>query len=746
MDKDLEYYLMQARRIAEHRSEEAEKGIRKKYKDILAELKTFLADTYGKYADDEDKLTYALLQQKSEAARYLEEVTTVVNENFPEVSEEIRQLAFDVYTTAYDGMVKAVEKSDTTEELAKNLKGLRNITPEIAKRVVENPLHGLTLSQTLEKNRKIIIHEIKKELGTGLANGDRYSTMAKRLTKRVNIDYRKAIRIIRTEGHRVQEAGFYDSADDINKALDNGTTAMRLHKTWKTMQDSKVRIGKKADHRAMNNISIPLEELFDLGHGVTAEAPGNSGNAANDCNCRCFLKYELKEDEAAKKKLEEATKPKKKYVTQKVLKQQIEDAEKQQDEILKKYSFEKVHTMSKNDYLMIVASKEDYEKYLELEQNKSSWKMELEAKIKNSEKSKILKQKKLAEKQVEEWQKKVDNFDTSEQFENIWKDPVTVKDWKSKKDKIESKLAYFDSKFQEATDFEDENKWLSLIQNTQYFDEQGKKYYELVDELDRLIEEVNKLENKLKNPKAESSYAEAYTQKRKDNALWTTSKEESDDVLRPTTSKVWKAATEQEKDAAYDYTRGSGKFNRPLSGFEGGWYNKKGVGKVDLDYEGAKKEIEELTKLIEKSTQSKDVWLQRGCGTEAMESFFNMPDGKFSSMSNEEMQSLIGKKSRMYAFTSCGSAKGSGFSSDVILNIYCPKGTQMLYAEPFSHYSGDGGRNWDGESKQSYFGSEFETIIQRGASYTVTKIEKTSSGMIYIDLEVHPENGYELIK
>jgi hypothetical protein len=58
-------------------------------------------------------------------------------------------------------------------------------------------------------------------------------------------------------------------------------------------------------------------------------------------------------------------------------------------------------------------------------------------------------------------------------------------------------------------------------------------------------------------------------------------------------------------------------------------------------------------------------------------------------------------------FVSCGSAKGQGFSG-YILNIYCPKGTKMMYAEPFSHY-GDGAKlNWNGISKQSSFGYEDE--------------------------------------
>jgi hypothetical protein len=83
---------------------------------------------------------------------------------------------------------------------------------------------------------------------------------------------------------------------------------------------------------------------------------------------------------------------------------------------------------------------------------------------------------------------------------------------------------------------------------------------------------------------------------------------------------------------------------------------------------------------------------------------------------------------------SCGSAKGKGFSG-YIFNIYCPKGTKMMYAEPFSRYGKGSKINWDGISKQASFGYEDETIIQRGTTFKVIKVEK-KGGNIYFDLDV----------
>ena len=129
-----------------------------------------------------------------------------------------------------------------------------------------------------------------------------------------------------------------------------------------------------------------------------------------------------------------------------------------------------------------------------------------------------------------------------------------------------------------------------------------------------------------------------------------------------------------------------------------------------------------------------------------MESFLGLPSGTFQRMSQSELEQFIGYSGRRGSFMSCGVSKGKGFSHQpVICNVYAPKGTQMMYCEPFSSFGNGDGLNWNGVSTQSSFGSEAEILIQRGASFTITKVEKTG-GKIYIDMEVHPEQGYDLFQ
>lgn len=133
------------------------------------------------------------------------------------------------------------------------------------------------------------------------------STMARRISEQLDKDYKKATQIVRTECHRVREAGFQDSSERIYKTLQENDSDYVMTKTWKTMQDLSVRPyrkkgksfakGKGPDHTKMHGVTVLVNELFDLGtyngKKVTAKAPGQSGVAGHDINCRCYLSRDL---------------------------------------------------------------------------------------------------------------------------------------------------------------------------------------------------------------------------------------------------------------------------------------------------------------------------------------------------------------------------------------------------------------------------------------------------------------------
>lgn len=303
----LDSLLTQVRRIEEHRIRRAEAQIKKTYQGALGELRHYLADTYTKFAEN-DQLTFGILQKHGYYARFLEEVEKKINTLSPQVKRLIRSTVAQTYETTYNGFVETVKKAAGGRM---TFDGLKGCTPDVVRRAVENPIAGLTLNDRLEKNRKEIVHEIKKNITVGLTNGDRYTTMANRVKQSVDGSYRKAIRITRTEIHRVRQAGEWDSAMETDKQLQESGSGMRIEKTWKTMRDERVRPAKryktkkgwktgkqgKYDHKAMEGVSCLVDEEFTLPSGATTQYPGGSGIAGEDINCRCYLSYKLKKVE-----------------------------------------------------------------------------------------------------------------------------------------------------------------------------------------------------------------------------------------------------------------------------------------------------------------------------------------------------------------------------------------------------------------------------------------------------------------
>ena len=203
------------------------------------------------------------------------------------------------YEATYNGMVESVKKTAQGVDLGT----LKGCTPDVMKRAVENPISKLTLNDRLEKHRKEIVYDIKQNISVGLMNGDRYSTMANRIKQSVEGNYKKAIRIARTETHRVREAGNLDAATSVNDALKESMAGITMTKTWRTMKDERVRPSgkaKKYNHRKMGGITIPVDEEFTLPSGTKTMAPGQSGVAGEDINCRCYLSYGLKKLEKEK--------------------------------------------------------------------------------------------------------------------------------------------------------------------------------------------------------------------------------------------------------------------------------------------------------------------------------------------------------------------------------------------------------------------------------------------------------------
>lgn len=224
---------------------------------------------------------------------------------------------------------------------------------------------------------------------------------------------------------------------------------------------------------------------------------------------------------------------------------------------------------------------------------------------------------------------------------------------------------------------------------------------------------------------------EAFSQARKDAAHWDKSGgHKTDDLMHSVTGAAWMKFSESQKKSLAAYTGSAyGDINHALRN-------------EDISDQSTQSHIENMTAAIDQCEAPTDIWLQRGTNATAISKLFNVSEYQLNSAMSNGPQAVLDllKSSANFAqdkgFMSCGSAKGKGFTKDITLNIYCPKGTKMIYAEPFSVYGTAGaGASWDGKSKAGSISSEDETILQRGTMMVPRKVS-FKKGKMYIDVDV----------
>ena len=311
----LNRYLSTVRRIEEHREQSAVKELKKLYRRLMKEIGERVAESYARYADPETgAIDYAVLHRDGMDARLLEEIMRSTGIASLEECRIIEQLAKESYAKCYDGMVSAVQRAATDDALQESLQTIRAVAPEVIAEAVHNPVNGLTLADRLEKKRGEIIYGIKQSVGVGLSQGDRYDTMTRRIAETLaGADgaggyYGKAVRIARTEAHRVREAGNSDAAAALQEKA--ALAGYQMLKRWNTMKDERVRPNRRYktksgwksgkpgfyNHAAMDGVEIPISEDFKLPSGASGPAPGKMGVAGEDINCRCFLTYRMEKE------------------------------------------------------------------------------------------------------------------------------------------------------------------------------------------------------------------------------------------------------------------------------------------------------------------------------------------------------------------------------------------------------------------------------------------------------------------
>ena len=132
------------------------------------------------------------------------------------------------------------------------------------------------LYSRLGEDVSMLKRKISAQVSRGISTGMSFQQVAQQLAATTNIGFNNAVRITRTEGHRIQ---VQSAMDACHKAKDKGADVV---KQWDATLDGATR----ESHQAVDGEVRELDKPFSNG----LMFPGDSsGGAAEVVNCRCAL-------------------------------------------------------------------------------------------------------------------------------------------------------------------------------------------------------------------------------------------------------------------------------------------------------------------------------------------------------------------------------------------------------------------------------------------------------------------------
>lgn len=249
-----------------------EKEIARNYAKIGVDIKKDIALQYEKYALENGQLDFTQLHKYKRLDKLKESIALSVSSGYKVNEKVIRELLRDVTERSYKQTLN-IAREGTKKKIRGIIKSF-----DITKTLNQN-VAGYRWIERLNYNKTETMMKIEKTILSGMSQGDTYSTVAKKLTKQLNISNRKAVTIARTETHRCINAAKLESLQDIKKS------GINVKKKWVSVGDERVRDG----HASLDGTIIDVDENFKSPLGGEGPAPGQMNNAEDDVNCRCIM-------------------------------------------------------------------------------------------------------------------------------------------------------------------------------------------------------------------------------------------------------------------------------------------------------------------------------------------------------------------------------------------------------------------------------------------------------------------------
>lgn len=216
-----------------------------------------------------DELTQSRIYQANYQKALKKQVEAILEKLHADEYDSIHKYLSDSYTDSFVGTMYEISGQ-----------GIPIITPIDRNAAVKAIITDSKLSTDLYAALGYDMDELKKhirqEITRGIATSLPYEQIARNIANKSTLPLSNANRIVRTEGHRIQQASANDAR---NVAKAKGADVV---KQWDASLDGATR----PIHRKLDGQIRETDEPFEAG-GKRVMYPGKFGDPGQDCNCRC---------------------------------------------------------------------------------------------------------------------------------------------------------------------------------------------------------------------------------------------------------------------------------------------------------------------------------------------------------------------------------------------------------------------------------------------------------------------------
>ena len=233
-----------------------------------------IQDKYNSIEDEQERETLKSMErskvyQKQYQDALKAQVNSILDKMHRKEFKTVNKYLNDCYDKAFTGNMYVLHGD-----------GIPLIVPidqeKVVRAVQVNSKISKGLYSRLGEDVDLLKRKITAQISRGVATGMSYSQMAQQLAGYTKTGYNNAVRITRTEGHRIQQESTMDAC---YAARERGADVV---KQWDATMDANTR----ESHQMVDGEVRALDEKFSNG----LMYPGDpSGSAAEVINCRCVL-------------------------------------------------------------------------------------------------------------------------------------------------------------------------------------------------------------------------------------------------------------------------------------------------------------------------------------------------------------------------------------------------------------------------------------------------------------------------